>query len=1091
VRLRVSLTAGRCPGRAFRSLLFAGALSAALGPLSAASVLAANESAPLDRYAGLPADSTEARLAVVSEDAKAFRQAFDAALAATARNDARWSSLFPQAAEDYRKTTGDSLLLSDLAFARRASAASLKRWRDAVALDEAASAQQGSDPSKAAPLFRSAAQTYREIRHLRREAVAWGSLGVACWNAGDLDCVEEAYRRALLARRQLGDSLLIGRTLNGLGSLHFKRGDYDSALVYYQEAKAVRERLGRPADLGTTLTYLGNVYYRLGDLKAARTYYQDALLRLGPGGPQGPVSDARAGLANVWSDLGEYRQAAQIYEQEALAAAARGDIKWAAILRGNLGFDLFQLGDQAGALRELQTARDTLTSLQDSYELARVQNPIGLVYLDMSDYPRALKAFQEAQQLATESGNKPVLGSALVNLGVSYYEMGLLDRSQSSLDQARQVYEALGDSLEMNEVVRKIALVKAKSGHYDEALELHRRVLAWDARNGLLGQMAYTHANIASVLDDLGREEEARREFTAGADLARQLGRNDVLWRCELGVGHTFERSGDLDSARVYNQKAIDVLESVRGRNFSEETKAAFLGKWSYVYEAQIHVLAKQYREHPTLAGVEEAFQTAERGKARAFLDALSQGNIDLAAGVDPGTQKREEELEFALNELRHRLRVADAKVPADTLRAWKKELRELEVRSDEIEEQTRINNPQRAVLGTDEPLSLAEVRGRLLGKGSGLLLEYSLGDSASYVFAITKQETRLYALPPRDVIEAEVRHLRSTLASAAPSGDAQLLASATALYRMILLPVADAIGKSKSIYIIPDGLLHLLPFDVLFEKAPSAPPTDPEARGRFFGSLPYALAKQDTYYGPSASVLAMMASAPKPSGKERELLAVGDPAFSKEGAPLDSTSLSPLPESRHEVESIARQFPAAQCTVLLGPEAREKTIMEPGFLAGYRILHFATHGLVDERRPERSSLAFSYPQDPSEDGYLAASEIYRLHLNADLVVLSACETGLGRMVRGEGVLGLPRAFFYAGARSVLVSLWSVSDRSTALLMTSFYGALIKKGEPTSRALVTAKASLRKNPDTSHPFYWAPFVLIGPSERENSKAKTN
>ena len=1048
-----------------------------------------SDNSPLESYQALPPDSSDARQGVISADIKAFRMDFDRALAASGKNDPNRSTLYAQAARDYLAVTGDSLLLSDVAFAKRASAAQKKKWYEATGWEEAASGLQSSDPAKAATLFRRAAETYRDVRHLRREAVAWGSLGVSCWNAGDFDCVAAAYQNALVKRKALGDSLLIGRTLNGLGSLHFQRGNYDSALVYYRDAKSIRERLGRQADLGTTLAYIGNVYYRLGNLKEARSLYMAALEQLGPKGPKGPVSEARIGLANVLSDLGDNQEAARIYREEIAAAEARGDTRWAAHIRGNLGLEMFRLGDHAGAIQELQAAQDTLARFDDKYELSTLKSRTGIVYLDLSDYARALPAFEEAKKLAAASDNQTALGNALVNLGSTYIEMGLLDRSQESLESALKQYEALKDTAGINDVNLKLALVYQKKGQYQDALDLRRRVLKWNEEQGLLGPAANAHGSIAVTLDLLGQSDEAQREYQTAADLARSLGRNDILWRCFLGIGDSFERAGMLDSARVYNEKAINVLESLRGRTFSEETKAAFLGKWSYVYEAQIHVLAKLNALKPSPALVEEAWTTAERGKARAFLDAMSAGNLRLESTLDPETASRKKEEDIAVNDLRHRLREATSAVPPDTLAAWKKALQSAERRSAEIEERARLNNPRYAALTAERPLTVSDTRRRLLGEDGSLLLEYSLGDSASYLFAVTSKESHLYALPPRVKIEEEVRSLRSVLSSPSSKGDAQFIQSATALYHMVLLPARDLLGRSKSVLIVPDGLLHLLPFDVLFEQSRSPIPSGDKDRGEFFAKLPYAMGNRRVFYGPSASALALMESQKGALPKERRLLAIGDPVFVAAGN--DSAGLKPLPQTRTEVESIAKRFRAADREVLLGTAAREKTLTAPDFLEKYRIIHFATHGLVDERHPERSSLALSYPQDPQEDGYLQASEIYGLHMNADLVVLSACETGLGRMVRGEGVLGLPRAFFYAGARSVLVSLWSVSDRSTAQLMTSFYASLVGKGEDTSRALTTAKETLRKKVNTSHPFYWAPFVLIGPPESENGRAEIN
>ena len=248
--------------------------------------------------------------------------------------------------------------------------------------------------------------------------------------------------------------------------------------------------------------------------------------------------------------------------------------------------------------------------------------------------------------------------------------------------------------------------------------------------------------------------------------------------------------------------------------------------------------------------------------------------------------------------------------------------------------------------------------------------------------------------------------------------------------------------------------------------------------------------------YGPSATVLAVLAQQGdrRPRTATLDLFALGNPIFeprkaedtapavapAEANAPATRGGLAPLPFTGEEVEAIGALFEPGRRTLLLQNEARETRVREPGFLGRYRWLHFATHGLVDERRPERSSLALAFPEDASEDGFLQASEIYGLNLDADLVVLSACETGLGKTVRGEGVLGLPRAFLFAGAKSVVVSMWSVSDRSTSKYMQEAYRQMVRQNKAPAEAMMRARDTLRRSPEFAHPFYWAPFVLIGP-----------
>jgi CHAT domain-containing protein len=566
--------------------------------------------------------------------------------------------------------------------------------------------------------------------------------------------------------------------------------------------------------------------------------------------------------------------------------------------------------------------------------------------------------------------------------------------------------------------------------------------------------------------------------------------RSEILWRSYLGIGDSFERMGKLDSARVYNRRAVDVLEEFRGQSLSEEARTSFLGNWFYLYEAQIHVLGKLHAQTGDPALAEEAFAVAERGKSRALLDMLAESQVDLSTGLPSEVVEERAEMERRLSEMRYRVRKAEGEeVSADSLRALRKHLRELEGEQRALLDRIRLENPKYAALDSGEPRTLEEIRRNLVTEGDRALFQFTLGDSASYLWVLTAKNLDFHRLPPRPEIESQVQRLRTGLTNPLPSADAELVDAASTLYAMLFKPAEERLKKAKSVYIIPDGSLHFIPFEVLLEEP--APPPSPEAsesdRNRVFAGLPYAFKKTNVRYGPSATALSTLALSrhSERKKKDRTLLAVGSPSFGEgEGADAEEKArragLAPLPYTRDEIETIGSHFKEANRTLLLDAAAREKTLTEPGFLSRFDMLHFATHGLIDERRPEKSRLALSFPRDPSEDGYLQASEIYELDLGADLVVLSACETGLGKMVRGEGVLGLPRAFLYAGASSIVVSLWSVSDRSTADLMSEFYRRMMGKNDSPAEALRRAKEELRKSGAFAHPFYWAPFVILGP-----------
>jgi CHAT domain-containing protein len=365
----------------------------------------------------------------------------------------------------------------------------------------------------------------------------------------------------------------------------------------------------------------------------------------------------------------------------------------------------------------------------------------------------------------------------------------------------------------------------------------------------------------------------------------------------------------------------------------------------------------------------------------------------------------------------------------------------------------------------------------------------YSLGDSTSYLWVVTSRNLVVHSLPPRSAIERDALTLRSSLTNPNPAGDADLVSIAASLYGTLLEPAGEALDDAKTVYIVPDGALHFIPFDVLLDDDPRPPDpqANPKKRSRYFSRLPYAFQKTNLYYGPSASALATLASGRGEQSPRADMafLGVGDPVLRRQAVSSDpegdrmGEEMDPLPHARDELETAADRFDRDERTVLLGYDAAEGTLVEPGYLSRYRILHFATHGLIDERRPEGSCLALSVSPDSGEDGYLCASEIYGLRVGADLVVLSACATGSGPMNRGEGLLSLPRSFVYAGAGQVLYSLWRVPDPSVSKFVSSFYKETVRKRRSKGESLWRAKKELRSNGPFSHPFHWARFVLMG------------
>jgi len=425
------------------------------------------------------------------------------------------------------------------------------------------------------------------------------------------------------------------------------------------------------------------------------------------------------------------------------------------------------------------------------------------------------------------------------------------------------------------------------------------------------------------------------------------------------------------------------------------------------------------------------------------------------------------------------------------------KEIRDLDAEYDRLQGQIRIGNPRYAGLTQPEPLDLEAIREQVLDGGT-MLLEYALGDERSYLWAVTRTEMSSYVLPPRQEIEALARRMRELLTvrqqpkpdesarqfrQRAEAADGRYWETAGELSRLILAPAADLL-QGHRLLVVPDGLLQYIPFAAL--------PVPESAGNGADGPVPL-VAGHEIVRLPSASTLGVLRrelQGRKPAGKSVAVFAdpvvesddprLGEGAVNPARSTENRTGLVRLPSTRREAEAIMSVVPGDGAMSASGLEASRETATSAG-LSGYRVVHFATHGIIDDRHPNLSALVLSTydGKGQPQDGFLRLHDIYNLELPAELVVLSGCETALGKEVRGEGLIGLVRGFMYAGAARVLASLWKVQDESTAELMRRFYGKMLGEGQSPAAALRGAQVEMWRQGRYRAPYYWAGFVLQG------------
>jgi CHAT domain-containing protein/tetratricopeptide (TPR) repeat protein len=576
----------------------------------------------------------------------------------------------------------------------------------------------------------------------------------------------------------------------------------------------------------------------------------------------------------------------------------------------------------------------------------------------------------------------------------------------------------------------------------------------------------------------------------------------------------------------------------------ADEARTTFLATMQNVFEEAVEALATMsllatVAPGPTpesLGYASEAFKVSEQIRARSLLDLLAETNSEITEGVPPDLLKRkqanlEKQQEIA-GQLTGIVVAADQqkKKPGDL----EEELDKLQAEFDSLENEIRTASPKYAALTAGKPLALAEIQQQVLDDRTALL-EYSLGNDQSFLWVITKSGVTLYKLPPRSAIDKLATDFRAQLIPSRfqrrivgidvaadtqrgigvagnpnPEDAAGLIAASNALYKVVLEPAAATI-TDKRLLVVADGALNYVPFEALVTSAASAD----------FSAAPYLIKTHEIIYTPSASVIAAIRQQTiKPSG--RSMLVVADPVFNSvddrargaaTAAPSSETRglglasavadvaglqggaattanatanmqglpLARLNGTRVEADQISKLAKAAggQADVWLDLDASEENL-ETRDTNKYRVIHIATHGLLDAERPQFTGLVLSLIGNKNQDGFLRTDEVFNLRLGAPLVMLSACETGLGKEKRGEGVMGLTRAFLYAGAPTVGVSLWSVADKSTAELMTEFYKRLLASDTAAAGAsLRDAQLAMIEGKKYSAPFYWAPFVLVG------------
>ena len=880
-------------------------------------------------------------------------------------------------------------------------------------------------------------------------------------NAATRRAMIAKYRETLPLFEAAGDNYRRALALLSIGDTYYRLNEFREALDYFNQTLALTPALGDKRLEAGASNYAGGMLDILADVGKALNQFQRALKLAREVGWQVGEATALSNIGKIYSDAADWQKALDYYSQALAINKLLGNKRSEALTLNNIGIAYSLSGEQEKALDYLQQSLPLLRDVGDKDGEAYTIVNIGRAYGRMNEFEKALDQYRQAQVIQKQTGNRAQEGETLDEIGASY----------------------------------------AALGQHKEAAEYHRQAIEILRSAGNLRREALALTNLGEASNLLNQPEKALEQFNQALAIIRSIDASITATALE-GVARAEAQRGNLAEARKYIAESLTLIETVRTRSSSLQMRASYRASVEKAYEFYIDVLMQQHAQDNSRGYDAEALQASERGRARSLLEHLSEARVDIRQGVDSGLIEKERDVSRELNAKAQReMQLKARKGSAEELATVRREISTLEDEYQQVQATIRQSSPQYAALTQPHPLGLKEIQQQL--DADTLLLEYSLGQDRSYLWAVGPGSLKSFLLPKQEEIEKVKDRVYQSLtarsvvksletpaqrSSRIAQADRDFEQAASELSRMILAPVASELGN-KRLVIVADGALQYVPFAAL--PVSSQPLIVGHEVISLASASAFAVQRQNLANRPIApKTLAVIADPVFSTGDPRvknnaEAVAANAGTRSFEHLPANTTpgaqlSIPRLPFTRWEADRILAVARTGSNLKALDFRAN-RAIATSGELSKYRYVHFATHGYLDTTRAGLSAIVLSLfdEQGRPQDGFLRTHDVYNLKLPAELVVLSACETGLGKDVRGEGLEGLTRGFMYAGARRVVVSLWNVNDKATAALMQRLYTGMLRSNKTPAAALRAAQIEMLRTSQWQSPYYWAAFVMQG------------
>jgi CHAT domain-containing protein len=907
---------------------------------------------------------------------------------------------------------------------------------------------------------------------------------------------------SLLEKTDLYDEQ--AKNYSELSALELFSGKVENSKKYLETAQTLAEQSKNRSAQASASFAAAEYFYTRSELSDSLNSYKTAIRLWNEIQDDSQEANALLYLAYLYLKQNEYAAGFDALNSALAKFQKIEDVRGQALTHKAIGRFYNEINEKQKALESFQKAETLFAADIDYAEKASLCNGIAMVYENFGDFKRAISYSLQAFELFQKEGHFYGQIATLPDLARLSFLTDDFAAAENYLLRGEKLAAIIRDDFYLALIYEQFGNLLFKRQESEKSLAYSQKALKIFRAKSLSRQMSRILTKIGQVYLNRNDPEAARRYFLESLELNKKV--KDKLSEAETiyRLSQLADRENKKTEALALIKNSVGITESFYTDILNSKLKTAYLSNVFERYEHYIQLLMKLHAQTPEANFAIEALQASEKSRARLMLENIALAEADFTKDADPQTVRREKEIRILLNnkadKLTDLLSNQTGKAEIDKISL---EIGELENELENIKAKLKQESPAYSAIRNPAPFDVADFQRNVLDADS-LLLEFSFGNEESYLWLVGKTEVSAHILPPRAEIETHIETLRSLLGDRAVKPDETIEAyqkraaeaatkyrtEAKELSRKLFGQIAQKF-ENKRLIIVADGALHYFPVAAL--PLPNSVADEP------------ILLTNETIYEPSAQTLAVISRNGKTAPRAtKDLLVFSDPVFSSDDARFSSNgdssgkpvaeaaqseqfrvveslnNLQRLPASKQESETIIGIVGGARSENYSGFSATRENLLNLK-TADYRILHFATHGLTDETRPELSGVALSGFDEKGQklNQLFRIQDIYALELNAELVVLSACATGTGKHVKGEGLMSLNNAFLQSGAKTVVASLWKVEDAATLELMKHFYEAMANDNQTPAQALRRAQLKLRENPKFSSPFFWAAFTVQG------------